>query len=98
MEALSRRVFLKYAAMLGLVTWSTTPLYAKVPKATFKYQDMPNDGKNVQLVPIFFHKPKSVRWLKAQLIQRVGVESMFRKSKFFTSYFLILTKYFLIVS
>jgi hypothetical protein len=45
MNISSRRVFLKYMAMLGLITWSTTPLYAKVPKATFKYQDTPMDGK-----------------------------------------------------
>lgn len=45
MEVSSRRVFLKYMALLGLVTWSASPLYAKTPKATFKYQDTPMDGK-----------------------------------------------------
>lgn len=32
-------------AMLGLVTWSTTPLYAKAPKKAFRYQETPLDGK-----------------------------------------------------
>lgn len=45
MQISSRRVFLKYMAILGLVTWSTTALYAKSPKKAFKYQDTPSDGK-----------------------------------------------------
>lgn len=32
-------------AILGLVAWSTTPLYAKATKDNVKYQDTPKDGK-----------------------------------------------------
>lgn len=44
MEVSTRRSFLKYMSILGLAAWSTTPLYAKVSQATFKYQDMPENG------------------------------------------------------
>lgn len=56
MEALSRRVFLKYAAMVGLVTWSVSPLYAKGSKAVFKYQDTPQDGKKCATCVYFLPK------------------------------------------
>lgn len=45
MKDLSRRVFLRYMAVLGLATFSTVPLYAKGTKAMYKYQDTPKDGK-----------------------------------------------------
>lgn len=67
MEVSSRRVFLKYMAMLGLVTWSTTPLYAKVPKATFKYQDMPNDGKKCATCTYFLPKTKECKMVEGAI-------------------------------
>ncbi|OHE10968.1 MAG: iron oxidase oxidoreductase [Sulfurimonas sp. RIFOXYD12_FULL_33_39] len=45
MKFSTRRVFLKYMAILGLGVWSTTPLYAKAAKDKLKYQDTPKDGK-----------------------------------------------------
>ena len=44
MNDLSRRVFLRYMAVLGLVAFSATPLLAKGTKAQYKYQDTPKDG------------------------------------------------------
>ena len=40
-----RRSFFRYMALLGLAAFSSTPLYAKVPKDKVKYQDTPVDGK-----------------------------------------------------
>jgi len=45
MNDLSRRVFLRYMAVLGLVAFSASPLLAKGSKAQYKYQDTPKDGK-----------------------------------------------------
>jgi hypothetical protein len=45
MKISTRRVFFKYMAMLGLIAWSTTPLYAKAAKDKVEYQDTPKDGK-----------------------------------------------------
>lgn len=45
MNVLSRRVFFKYVAMLGLLTWSATPLQAKTTKEKGAYQKTPKDGK-----------------------------------------------------
>lgn len=44
MKDLSRRVFLRYMAILGLAIFSVTPLYAKGSKEQYKYQDTPKDG------------------------------------------------------
>lgn len=44
MKVSSRRVFFKYMAMLGLITWSTTPLHAKATKVQIAYQETPKDG------------------------------------------------------
>ncbi|EQB39453.1 hypothetical protein M947_05525 [Sulfurimonas hongkongensis] len=45
MEDLSRRVFFRYMAVLGLATFSATPLLAKGSKAQYNYQETPKDGK-----------------------------------------------------
>jgi hypothetical protein len=45
MKNSTRRSFFRYMAILGLVAWSTTPLYAKATKDNVKYQDTPKDGK-----------------------------------------------------
>ena len=45
MKDLSRRVFLRYMAVLGLVTFSVTSLLAKGSKDQYKYQETPKDGK-----------------------------------------------------
>jgi len=44
MKVTTRRSFLQYMAVLGLATFSTTPLYAKGTKAQYHYQDTPKDG------------------------------------------------------
>ncbi len=45
MKITTRRSFFNYMALLGLVTFSATPLHAKGPKEAFKYQESPKDGK-----------------------------------------------------
>lgn len=45
MKVTTRRSFFNYMALLGLVTFSATPLHAKGPKAAFKYQDHPKDDQ-----------------------------------------------------
>lgn len=46
MKSSSRRGFFRYMAILGLVTWSASPLLAKETKEKLMYQDSPKDGKN----------------------------------------------------
>ena len=58
MKDLSRRVFLRYMAILGLATFGTTALYAKGTKTQYKYQDTPKDGKSC-LECMHFVKDKS---------------------------------------
>lgn len=67
MEVLTRRVFFKYMAMLGLVTWSTTPLYAKVPKDTFKYQDTPMDSKRCSNCVYFLADTKECKMVEGTI-------------------------------
>ena len=64
MELLTRRVSFKYMAVLGLVTWSTTPLHAKVSKDTFKYQDMPNEGKRCSDCVYFLSDTKECKMVE----------------------------------
>lgn len=45
MKLSTRRDFLKQAAFLGLVSFSTTPLYAKASKKNTAYQGKPKDGE-----------------------------------------------------
>ncbi len=45
MKLSQRRKFFKYMAFLGLVSFSTTPMYAKGAKDKFNYQESPKDGK-----------------------------------------------------
>lgn len=45
MKSSSRRGFFRYMAILGLVTWSASPLLAKETKEKLMYQDSPKDGK-----------------------------------------------------
>ena len=45
MKVTTRRSFFQYMAVLGLVTFSTTPLLAKGTKAQYQYQEKPKDGK-----------------------------------------------------
>jgi hypothetical protein len=45
MQMVSRRNFFKKLALLGLVTFSTTTMYAKGAKDKFNYQDIPKDDK-----------------------------------------------------
>lgn len=44
MNDVSRRVFLRYMAILGLAAFATTPLFAKGSKTQYKYQETPKDG------------------------------------------------------
>jgi hypothetical protein len=41
----SRRSFFRYMAVLGLVTFHSSPLHAKTAKEVVKYQETPKDGK-----------------------------------------------------
>lgn len=45
MKISTRRVFFKYMALLGLVTWATTPLQAKIAQDKIGYQDTPKDSQ-----------------------------------------------------
>ena len=45
MSISKRRNFFKYMAVLGLVTFSVSPLEAKLTKDKIKYQDTPNFGR-----------------------------------------------------
>lgn len=44
MKVTTRRSFFQYMAILGLVTFSATPLYAKGTKEENNYQGTPKDG------------------------------------------------------
>ena len=44
-EKVSRRGFLKYMSVLGLVSFYSAPLYAKTPQNAVQYQATPKDGK-----------------------------------------------------
>jgi hypothetical protein len=46
MKVTTRRSFFNYMALLGLVTFSATPLHAKAVKEAFKYQDTPKDDQS----------------------------------------------------
>lgn len=41
----TRRSFFRYMAVLGLVTFHSSPLHAKTAKEVVKYQETPKDGK-----------------------------------------------------
>ncbi len=41
----TRRSFFRYMAVLGLVSFYSSPLQAKTAKEVVKYQDTPKDGK-----------------------------------------------------
>ena len=45
MSISKRRNFFKYMAVLGLVSFSVSPLEAKLTKEQIKYQDTPNFGR-----------------------------------------------------
>lgn len=45
MNDLKRRNFFKYMAVLGLVSFSVSPLEAKLTRKQIKYQDTPNFGR-----------------------------------------------------
>ena len=45
----SRRSFLKYMGVLGIMTFYSVPLYAKTTKAIVNYQLTPNNGNRCGL-------------------------------------------------
>ncbi len=44
MRVTTRRSFFQYMAVLGLITFTTTPLFAKGTKKQYLYQETPKDG------------------------------------------------------
>lgn len=48
-------------ALLGLVTFSTTPLFAKSPKNQVQYQEQPKDGKKCSACIHFLSKTKECK-------------------------------------
>ncbi|MCD4757669.1 MAG: high-potential iron-sulfur protein [Arcobacteraceae bacterium] len=48
MNISKRRDFFKYMAALGLVTFSVSPLEAKLTKSKIKYQDTPKYGSKCE--------------------------------------------------
>ncbi len=67
MKVTTRRSFLQYMALLGLATFSTTPLYAKGTKIQYKYQDTPNDGKHCSLCMHFIPKTNECRMIEGSI-------------------------------
>ena len=54
-----RRTFFRYMALLGMVSFSATPLFAKVTKPAAKYQETPNGGNKCSECTFFNPKDDS---------------------------------------
>ncbi|WP_345993980.1 iron oxidase oxidoreductase [Sulfurimonas sp. HSL-1716] len=67
MQDSNRRSFFKYMALLGMVTFSATPLLAKSPKKQFLYQDHPKDGKECSECLQFFPKTNECRIVEGSI-------------------------------
>jgi anaerobic selenocysteine-containing dehydrogenase len=61
MKNTTRRSFLQYIAMLGLVTFSSTALYAKATKDQLQYQDSPKDGNHCSNCMHFIQESKQCK-------------------------------------
>lgn len=64
MKISNRRGFFKYMALLGLVTFSATPLFAKAPKDKVEYQEEPNKGEKCSTCQHFVSKTNECRLVK----------------------------------
>ena len=58
MKVSTRRSFFRYLALLGLVTFSATPVYAKALKDKVKYQELPHDAQHCSTCNHFLPKEK----------------------------------------
>ncbi|MFA6196575.1 MAG: iron oxidase oxidoreductase [Sulfurimonas sp.] len=63
----TRRSFLQYMAVLGLATFSTTPLYAKGTKEQYHYQESPKDGKQCSLCMHFIPESNECRMVEGSI-------------------------------
>lgn len=67
MKDSTRRSFFRYMAVLGLAAFSSTPLYAKVPKDKVKYQETPNDGKKCSVCLQFIPETNECKLIKGSI-------------------------------
>jgi len=56
---MKRRTFFRYMALLGLMSFAATPLFAKVTKEAAKYQDSPHDANRCSECTFFVSKDSS---------------------------------------
>lgn len=67
MKVSTRRSFFRYMALLGLVTFSATPLYAKVPKDKVKYQDQSHDAQQCSTCNHYIPEKKECRLVEGTI-------------------------------
>ncbi|MDO8452976.1 MAG: iron oxidase oxidoreductase [Sulfurimonas sp.] len=67
MKVTTRRSFFQYMAVLGLATFTTTPLYAKGTKAQYLYQESPKDGKQCSLCMHFIPESNECRMVEGSI-------------------------------
>jgi hypothetical protein len=67
MKVTTRRSFFQYMAILGLATFSATPLYAKGTKIQYKYQDTPKDGKQCSACMHFIPETNECRMIEGAI-------------------------------
>lgn len=67
MKVTTRRSFFQYMAMLGMVTFSTTPLYAKGTKEQYLYQETPKGDKECSICLHFIPEENKCKMVKGSI-------------------------------
>ena len=67
MKVTTRRSFFQYMAILGLATFSATPLYAKGTKEQYNYQDTQKDGNKCSMCMHFISKTNECRMVEGSI-------------------------------
>lgn len=80
MKVSTRRSFFRYLALLGLVTFSATPVYAKALKDKVKYQDQSHDAQQCSTCNHYIPAKKECK-LVAGTISPNGWCTLYSKKK-----------------
>ncbi len=79
MKVTTRRSFFQYMAILGLVTFSATPLFAKGTKEKYLYQESPKDGNKCSMCMHFIAETNKCKLVKGSISPDGWCASFFKK-------------------